>query len=79
MKQKEDTKSNYVKTATARQGFRVNQSNPFKKMPNDKTWLKGKIVQKTNRPRSYIVENMEGARYNRNEIFIRPCELSTNE
>lgn len=66
MKQKEDTKSNYDKTATTKQGFRVNQSIRFKKMPNDKTWIKGKIVQKTNTPRSYIVENMGGATYNRN-------------
>ncbi|KAJ0183794.1 hypothetical protein K1T71_000217 [Dendrolimus kikuchii] len=78
-KQKTYSKKYYDKTATKREIFKEGQLIRYKKNPTDKIWLKGKILKKSDQPRSYMVENEEGKRYWRNEIFIRPSEVALNE
>lgn len=64
-------KAKYDRNATTRSPLRQNTPIFFKKLPTDKSWKRGKVVENVSEPRSVIVEDREGNKYRRNEINTR--------
>lgn len=67
---------NYNKISKNSPEFETDQNVYFKKDPQGK-WTLGKIDRKLSLPRSYMVEDRNGARYRRNSKHIR-ADKSTN-
>ncbi|KAG5869339.1 hypothetical protein JTB14_019410 [Gonioctena quinquepunctata] len=63
-------KNYYDHNAQEKPEFKNNEK-IYLQNPHNKLWGKSKIVEKTNKPRSYIVEAEEGKIYRRNSFAIR--------
>lgn len=60
------TKAYYDKRTKKLNPFTEGNTVMYKKMPEDKVWVKGKVIQECEQPRSYIIENERGERFRRN-------------
>ncbi|KAH3888824.1 hypothetical protein DPMN_012863 [Dreissena polymorpha] len=48
----------------------------MKKDQNDKTWTPATVVEKHDKPRSYIVESDTGQKYRRNRRHLKPTKAT---